>query len=161
MKSSPLILLAMLFISLAVPLIAVAQDARDAAIKCNSHTPADIIAGCTVVINAGQETPRHLAMAYIYRGAAYADQGEDDKAISDYTQAIRLSPTDPTAYFDRGIEYASTGKYDLSIKDFTQAISLKPDFGRAYLDRGKVYQATGDSQRAQADFEKARSLGEN
>ncbi len=135
--------------------------AQDSAIRCNSHVRADIISGCTDIINAGRESPQHLAMAYTYRGAAYSDQGDSDKAIADYSNAIRLYPTDPIAYFDRGVEYGAAGKLNLSISDFSQAIALKPDYARAYLDRGKIYQASGDNQRAQADFNKAQSLGAN
>jgi tetratricopeptide (TPR) repeat protein len=161
MNSSRLILTVFATVALATSLSAAGQDMNDAAVKCNSHVAADIIAGCTVIIDAGQETPEHLAMAYTYRGAAYSDQGDSDKAISDYSHAIKLDPTNPTAFFDRGVEYAVVQKYELSISDFSQAIALKPDYARAYLDRGRVYQAMGDNAHAQADFDKAQSLGQN
>lgn len=161
MKCNKLFLAALAFVALTAPFKAAAQDMQDAATRCNSHTSADIISGCTVIINAGQETPRHLAMAYTYRGAAFGNQGESEKAIADYSQAILLSPTDPIAFFDRGVEYGGAGKFDLSISDFTHAIELKPDYARAYLDRGKIYQAKGDTDKAKADFDKAQSLGQH
>jgi tetratricopeptide (TPR) repeat protein len=133
--------------------------AQDAAVKCNSSNPDDIISGCTAIINAGQESSGHLAMAYTFRGVVFANRGMADRAIADYSQAIRLSPSDATAYFNRGIEYGVAHQFDLAISDFTQAIALRPDYGKAYLDRGRVYQAKGDDQRAQADFQKAKSLG--
>jgi tetratricopeptide (TPR) repeat protein len=135
--------------------------AQNAAVKCNSKVPADIISGCTAIIDAGRETPHHLAMAYTYRGIAYAARGASDRAIADYTQAIRIFPSDSTAYFNRGVDYGSTKKFDLAIADFTKAIGLKPNYGRAYRDRGTVYELKGDKQRAAADYAKARSLGVN
>jgi tetratricopeptide (TPR) repeat protein len=136
-----------------------AACAQNAAVKCNSKVPADIISGCTAIINAGRETPPHLAMAYTYRGVAFAARGASDRAISDYTQAIRIFPSDSTAYFNRGVEYGSTRKFDLAIADFTKAIGLKPNYGRAYRDRGTVYELKGDKQHAAADYATARSLG--
>lgn len=133
--------------------------AQSAAVKCNSKVPADIIAGCTAIINAGRETPHHVAMAYTYRGVAYAARGASAKAISDYSQAIRIFPSDPTAYFNRGVEYGSTKKFDLAIADFTKAIALKPNYGKAYRDRGTVYQLKGDKVHAETDYAMARKLG--
>ena len=42
------------------------------------------------------------ATAYCRTGDAYREKGELDKAIADYTEAIRLEPKDATAYFARG-----------------------------------------------------------
>lgn len=41
------------------------------------------------------------AMAYAQRGAAYAHQGELDRAISDLSEAIRLNPRMLEAYVNR------------------------------------------------------------
>jgi tetratricopeptide (TPR) repeat protein len=155
MRLSKLVFGAIAITCMALPLTAAAESA---AVKCNSKNPTEILEGCTEIINAGQEAPEHLAMAYTFRGAVYADQQMYDKAIADYTQAIRLAPTDPIAYFDRGVAFAMVTKLDASINDFTQAITLKPDYARAYLDRGRVYEMKGDKQSAQADEAKARSL---
>lgn len=133
--------------------------AQNAAVKCNSKVPADIIAGCTAIINARRETPHHMAMAYTYRGVAYAASGASAQAISDYSNAIRIFPSDAIAYFDRGVEYGSSKRFDLAIADFTKAIALKPNYGRAYRDRGTVYQLKGDKQHAEADYAMARKLG--
>ena len=55
--------------------------------------PADQrISACTSIIQSGRETRRNLAIAYYSRGLAYYDKGDDDRAIADYNEAIRLDP---------------------------------------------------------------------
>ncbi|MFB9262912.1 tetratricopeptide repeat protein [Bradyrhizobium erythrophlei] len=129
-----------------------------AAIKCNSKVPADVIAGCTAIINAGTESPQHLAMAYSYRGNVYNDQHQYAKAISDFSNTIRLAPS-PVGYFNRGVAYGVSNQLDKAIDDFTHAVTLNPKYARAYLDRGRIYQMKGDTANAEKDFAMAKSLG--
>lgn len=129
-----------------------------AAIKCNSKVPADIIAGCTALINAHTESPQHLALAYSYRGNVYNEQGQFAKAISDFSNAIKLAPNSPVNYFNRGVAFGVSKQFDKSIADFTRAIALNPRYARAYLDRGRVYQMKGDAAKADKDFAQAKAL---
>ena len=54
------------------------------------------------------------------RGISYAKKGDYDKAIADYTEAIRLDPKDAAAYYNRGTSYAHKGDYDKAIADYTE-----------------------------------------
>ena len=42
-------------------------------------------------------------MAYYNRGIAYGNKGELDKAIADFTEAIRLDPKDGKSVFQPGL----------------------------------------------------------
>ena len=55
------------------------------------------------------------------RGSVYGYRCEHDKAIADYTEAIRLNPTDAKVYIKRALDYMRKG-------DRTRAeeISLRP-----------------------------------
>jgi Flp pilus assembly protein TadD len=44
-----------------------------------------------------------------------------DRAIADFTQAIRLDPNNAKAYRERGLAYNNKGDYDGAIGDCTQA----------------------------------------
>ena len=61
-----------------------------------------LIAGCTTTTGGGNE--------YRNRGWAYIDQGDYDKAIAEFGEAIRLNPNDANAYRGRGTAYS--GKRD-------------------------------------------------
>ena len=63
---------------------------------------------------------------------AYGNKGEHDKAIADYTEAIRLNPKYAEAYYNRGVAYEDKGEHDKAIADFTEAIRLDPKYAKAY-----------------------------
>ena len=76
------------------------------------------------------------AEEYFKWGSAYADKGEFDKAIADYTRAIELAPNAADVYYNRGSAYHEKGKYDRAIDDYIKAISLDPNLAMAYYNRG-------------------------
>jgi tetratricopeptide (TPR) repeat protein len=93
------------------------------------------------------------------------DKEEYDRAIADaiadYTEALRLNPTDATAYYIRGVIYADKGEYDRAIADYTEAIRLNPDYADPYNDRGIAYYYKRDYARTRADWEKALQINPN
>jgi len=84
-----------------------------------------------------------------------------DKAIADFTQAIRLDPNDAFAYTSRGIVHCDKGDCDLALADHTQAIRLDPNYAMAYNNRGNTYNNKGDFNRAIADLTQAIKLNPN
>jgi len=60
--------------------------------KCKAEDPDTSIAGCTALIQAGQESTVDLASAYFDRGIAYRDKKEYDLALQDLDQALKLKP---------------------------------------------------------------------
>ena len=82
-----------------------------------------------------ERTPRHTAtVAWPTRS-----KGDYDKAIADFTEAIRLNPKIAKAYNNRGLAYENKGDYDKAIADCTEAIRLDPKFAEAYHNRGAAY----------------------
>ena len=92
---------------------------------------------------------------YINRGTAYADKGQYDKAIADYTKAIEINPKDARAYIIRGVTYYRKGQYDQAISDYTKAIEINPKDARAYIIRGGAYADKGQYDQAISDYTKA------
>ena len=75
-----------------------------------------------------------------------------DKAIADYTEAIRLNPKDAKAYYNRGLVYVKKGDHDKAIADFTEAILLNPKDAEAYYNRGGAYGKKGEHDKAITDY---------
>ena len=85
---------------------------------------------------------------YCNRGMAYQAKGELDKAIADYTEAIRLDPKYAKAYGNRGMAYAGEGRPTTRpLRDFTEAIRLDPKDAEAYGNRGIAYRQRATSTR--------------
>ena len=65
--------------------------------------------------------------------------GSFDRAIADFTEAIRLDPSSFEAQLHRGISHVVlAGRSRDAVADYTAAIQLRPDHPEAYLDRAKV-----------------------
>jgi tetratricopeptide (TPR) repeat protein len=93
-------------------------------------------------------------------GAAVTEEKKAvyDRAIADFTQAIRLDPDSASAYIERGGAYDAKGYHDQAIADYSQAIRLAPDYYSAYSVRGLAYSEKGDYDRAIADYSQAIRL---
>ena len=137
---------------------AVRADDWDACINSN---PDVTIFGCSAIIDAGTDTKKNIAAAYINRGNAYDDKGEHDRAIEDYDKAIALNPKNANAYYNRGNAYYNMSEYDRAIKDYDNAIALDPKYADAYGNRGTSYRNKGEYDSAIADYDKSIALNPN
>jgi tetratricopeptide (TPR) repeat protein len=102
------------------------------------------------------------AAFYKARGYAYFVKGDSDRAIADYSEAIRIDPQDALVYLRRGLAYHNKGDYDLAIADYSEAIRIDPQYAVAYFNRGSAYHyGKKDYHRARADYEKALQIDPN
>jgi len=92
------------------------------------------------------------AGAYLDRGLLFFQRGDDDIAILDFTEAIRLNPSFAIAYNWRGRVHQEMWNHELAIADFDQAIRLNPNFSVAYSNRGIVHLRRWELDLAIADF---------
>ena len=63
---------------------------------------------------------------YFNQGIVNSHESNYDKAIEDYTQAIKLDPNPAYAYNNRGTVKLKLGDYQGAIKDYDKAIELDP-----------------------------------
>jgi tetratricopeptide (TPR) repeat protein len=76
--------------------------------------------------------------AYYKRGRAFLGAGEYDRAISDFDQAIRISPKFAAAYNRRGDAFEAKNDPRHAIADFDQALQLDPSLLSARQGRERV-----------------------
>ena len=84
-----------------------------------------------------------------------------NKAIIEFTEAIRLDPTFAPAYLGRGNAHSNQGNLDEAIRDYCEAIRLDPNYAIAYYNRGAVYQHKNKFSKAFSDYNAAIRLDPN
>lgn len=94
-------------------------------------------------------------------GLAALTEGNFDKAISLFTEDIRLQPRNGAAYDNRGFAYLQKGDLDRAIADFTMPIHMRPDYPHPYSNRAHAYEKKGDYSRAIEDYTRAIQLDPN
>jgi tetratricopeptide (TPR) repeat protein len=114
------------------------------------------------LIQADPGTP-HTSWSYTIRGNQRLDREEFDRAIADYTEAIRLDPENAHARLNRGIALVRKEQYAEAIPDLDQAICMEPGLAKdynslladAYVHRGADRQQLGRDEQAVADYTEA------
>ncbi|MDR2597951.1 MAG: tetratricopeptide repeat protein [Treponema sp.] len=101
------------------------------------------------------------ALSYLDSGVVAYNRGEYDKAIANYTQAIRLDPNFAIAYNYRAITYNFIGDYDKAIADASQAIRINPNYKEVYNERAFAYNGKGEYDKAIADANQAIRIDPN
>ncbi len=97
-------------------------------------------------------------MPYLNRGAIYADSNQPDKAILDFTEAIRVNPKESKAYFNRALKYTQKQEIEKAIADYTHAIRIDPNYNQALENRGVLFQHSKAYDRALADYRQAMKV---
>ena len=128
---------------LSMAIAATGCSRRENLIKCQSADPDTRIAGCTALIQTGQDTPRNLSVIYNNRGSAYNTKRDYDRAIQDFNEAIRLNPNDSDNYRELGIACYGKGDYDRAIQDYNLAIHLNSNDASAFYRRGDAFSGRG------------------
>jgi lipoprotein NlpI len=163
MRNSVLIVSVIALFAAAGPLV-VSQAVADDAATCNRVSSDEAlgdeaIAACTRVIQAQATSVRDRAEAHNSRGwEYYIAKGDFDRAIADYTEAVRLDSTYALAYNDRGNAYLAKGDFNRAIADYNESIRLDPKDARFYQNRGFAYFNTDALPKALADFSRASEL---
>lgn len=121
----------------------------------NKERAAQAIKICTDDINSEKYNDDNNRLATRYRGIAYGNKGEYDKAIADHNKAIELAPRYAKAYNNRGVDYADKD-YERALADYNKALDLDPKYAMAYVNRGNIYRKKkGDYERTIAEYNKA------
>ena len=70
------------------------------------------------------------------KGNSYAERGEYDQAIFNYTATLEVNPNHIKALTNRGNSYAEKGEYDKAIADYTAILKINPNDVVALTCRG-------------------------
>src|SRR6202022_2647082 len=121
-------------------------SAADGAIECAKASGGTSIAACSLLITSNRLSGSDLAVTYNYRGIAYARSGDLDRAIADFSEAIRRYPKTALfyPYVNRGDAYKAKEAFDRAIADYSEAIRFDPKSALAYDKRAHVWERKGE-----------------
>ena len=112
-----------------------------------------------VIADASEAIRLHPSTAlYNLRGSAYYDKGEDDIAIADFNDALRMGPPSGIIFHNRGNAWRSKGEYAKAITDYDASIKAGPPSAFSWQNRGISKLALGDRDGALADINEAIRL---
>jgi len=82
-------------------------------------------------------------------------QGEHEKAIGHFRNAVRLKPRDAGARNNLGYALQTQGQLDEAIRQFRQAIEIEPGHVMAHFHLGVALQAQGKTDEAVNEYDQA------
>ena len=97
----------------------------------------------------------YAAAACLARGRIYQMRGDEERAMRDFEQAIRLQPSNPLAYMYRGLTLSIRGEHSAAIQDFTEALRFDAKMFRARYNRAGDYVALARWDLARQDLDEA------
>jgi tetratricopeptide (TPR) repeat protein len=108
----------------ATPALAASQEDWDG---CQSKDAAVAVPACSNIIPDTSASPQDRADAYVYRASAYLKQGNSERAIGDYTEALKLTPRNIVAYVSRALAEFHNGDKTSAVIDYSIANKFDAD----------------------------------
>jgi tetratricopeptide (TPR) repeat protein len=138
------------------------------------HAPAEMttasLAGANSIVATPEDRPaitlaplRNLApkAAALIEAGKKAALGDDlEKAVADFTEAVRVDPNHPSGYTERGQALFKLGETDRAITDYSAALKKDANFGPALRGRAMANLYRGSTELAFTDLSKAIQIAE-
>ncbi len=92
-------------------------------------------------------------------GGIYARQGKIDQAADQFSEAVRLSPNDPSAHYNLAVALERQKDLDGAIEQYKKTLELRPDHGGAHHNLAVALFFKGDNAGSWREVKLARILG--
>jgi tetratricopeptide (TPR) repeat protein len=92
-------------------------------------------------------------------GRRFYLQSSFDRAVDEFTIAIKEDPKAARLYLYRAIAYYNKTEFQKALSDLDIACSLKKDYALAFYNRAVVYYSLQDYSHSWQDVHKAAELG--
>ena len=123
------------------------------------------IDGCTRLIELGTESVQGRAIVLYNRGVAWHWKGDDDRAIADLSETLRINPWFADAWRWRGQAWFGKDEHARAIADYDAMVALDPSNPQPHYLRGilltwmkrhgQAIESFGEAIRLDATFAKA------
>jgi tetratricopeptide (TPR) repeat protein len=118
-----------------------------------------IIFPCMEVTAADNSSQNPEVQKHIDKGIQFGNEGDFEKAISEFKEVLKLDPKNVHAYNNIGVAYFRIGNLDEAITYYTKAIDLGIADASMYFFRGQIYgKYKYEDAKAIKDYTKAIEL---
>jgi len=97
---------------------------------------------------------------YYYREQAKFRSGDNEGALQDIQEAIKINSSSPDYFAEEAAIYVRLQKYNEALGSVNKAIELAPEFGACYRIKGVCYVRLNNTAEACKAFEKAKEYGD-
>lgn len=111
----------------------------------------------TALVNYDEEN----ADALYLRGTIYLEQGENDKAVADYNEAIKRDKNNGVLYNEIAEKLQQAGLTEEAGKILNSALEVKGEEAADYREKGHAYYLLGKYDSARTYLDKAINMGDN
>jgi tetratricopeptide (TPR) repeat protein len=118
----------------------------------------DRISNCTEALKDEKIIGVDRAWALYERGRAYIGVKNDQAAVADFTESLKLNPIAVPVYNDRGVALRHLGKLAEAIADYDAALARDPNHAPALANRGVAKDELGRTREAIEDVSKAIAI---
>jgi len=134
----------------------------DGIVAAESRTPGQPVqSASTPSILSAMRAASPAAAALLESGRTAAGKAQLDKAVHDFSEAIRIDPDYPGGYMERGQILFKRGEIDHAMADYTAALTRDANYGAALRGRGMAHLYRGATDLAIADLTKAILVAES
>ena len=113
----------------------------------------------TTTVLEEESSPDKESDSHNRQGLDYFKGGNLDAAISEFTQAIDLTPGEARLHNSRGLVYAKKKETDQAIADFSEALRLNPADPQYHNNRAIAYFQKKDYDKSWQDVHAKEKLG--
>ncbi len=129
------------------------------------HLPIGVLTIFLVMLSANLAMAQGSANAYFEQGNSWQEKGDLDKAIANWSEAVKINPEFANAYHNIGSALGLKGNFEQAIEYYNKALSIDPQNAITYRARGSAwsniaYRSRGDARlrnysQAISDFNEA------
>ena len=98
------------------------------------------------------------ARGYNNRGSGYAERGQHELAIADFSNAIALYPNYPLAYRNRSLSFVELQEWEKALQDANKTIEMITFNAEVFYTRGQIYYQLRQGDLALQDYKRAIEL---
>lgn len=112
------------------------------------------VPACTALIDSGRYSGDELANIYFERAMSFQSWGKIDRAIADFNESNRISPSSTSHEWLGGID-EERDDLDKALAEYNEIIRLEPERPGSYQRRADLWMKKGDYEKAIPDWSEA------